>query len=73
MEYNGYVVKWEIDQTSVHNRAKSISITNQQTGKITSYVSVRAAQRATGVYNETLKKYANSEQPYKGLIISNVK
>lgn len=70
IEYNGYIVKWDEDQTSVHNRAKYISITNQETGLTHTYSSLRDAERNTKIWRETIKKYANTNEPYNGLIIS---
>jgi hypothetical protein len=41
-EYNGYVVKWDEDKTTVHSRAKAVSITSMETGLTRTYTSTRA-------------------------------
>ena len=72
-EYNGYIVKWNEDQTFVHNRAKVLSITHLDTGLTDTYASLRDAEQHTKIWRETLKKYADTNESYKGLIISFVK
>lgn len=71
MEYNGYIVAWDEDQSSVHNRAKIISVTNLETGLTHTYTSLREAEVDTKIWRETLKKkYAKINKPYNGLTIS---
>jgi hypothetical protein len=69
-EYNGYIVKWDDDQTFVHSRAKVLSVTHLDTGLTDTYASLREAEQYTKIWRETLKKYADTNEPYKGLIIS---
>jgi hypothetical protein len=72
-EFKGYLVKWDEDQTYTHNRANLVSITNIETGEVNLYNSLRDAEGITGIWRGTLKKYAENQEPYKGLKITVVK
>lgn len=69
-DLKGYLVSWDKDQTFIHAKANPISITNEETGEVSIYNSVREAERTTGIWGETLKKYAHVGGSYKGLIIA---
>jgi len=48
-EFEGYLVKWDLDQNYVHHKANSVSITNVETGEVILYDSLRDAERITGI------------------------
>ena len=68
-EYKGYFLKWD-EQIFVHGKANSISVSNIETGEVSIYNSMRDAERSTSIWRGTLKKYADSNEPYKGLKIA---
>jgi hypothetical protein len=70
VEYKGYIVKWDEDQVITQHRAKSIYLTNTETGETNVYRSLLEAEYQSKICRATLRKYANINGVYKGLIIS---
>lgn len=56
------------EQTYIHNRVNTILIT-VETGEVNTYNSVRDAERITGIWRGTLKKYSQKNELYNGLKI----
>ena len=64
-ELNGYLAKWDDDQTFVHANARAICLKNLDTGLIQTFGSFLEASQCTGIWRGTLKKYIELKEPYK--------
>jgi len=72
VEYKGYIVKRNEDDSSeiTQHRAKAISLTNTETGEVKVFGSLLEAEDRSGICRARLRKYAGTNEAYKGLVIS---
>lgn len=72
VEYRGYIVKRNEDDSSeiTQHRAKAISLTNTETGEVKVFGSLLEAEDRSGICIATIRKYAGTNEAYKGLVIS---